>query len=106
MTKTPCQQYAGLSHAQLEEVRANDELALTPEAWFEDERISRTYPEGQRRHLAIKACFDCPVRLECLWDAGLSDVTLEFGIFGGYLASQRRKIAAEMDRRGTPRNNR
>jgi hypothetical protein len=72
-------------------------LALVDAA--EDEKIRLNLI---RRRKARDACYDCPIRLECLGQR--LEAKIEFGIWGGYYPEELRKIederAARSRRRG------
>ena len=65
---------------------------------------ARGYVIGQKRRDALirrrrakQACFDCPMRLQCLQFS--LDNRIPYGTFGGYYEEERREILAEIDRR-------
>lgn len=98
----PCRTFLGVPHASLEAAVEADEMAPTPDMWFEDPNAGRATLDGRRRRRAIMHCHvDCPstARLACTLQ-GLQDGNLEDGIFGGYLPTERRQILTEAKRRG------
>ena len=76
---------------------ACDDNAYHPDQWFPDgsERHNKIDKQEERRQLlnaieALEVCALCPIRQECLDFSFLAPDTVNYGIYGGTLAYERR----------------
>lgn len=70
-----------------------------PDLWFPEEQATQGRPTRgahqrmvERALLAMSICQECPIRARCL-EEGMREENIEHGIWGGYLAGDRIKIA-------------
>lgn len=90
--------------AALESVAHTDgDLAAAQEHAIAEAEAKKTKAQlVRRRHASDECHVNCYLRLQCL-DKGLQPENLQYGIYGGYTAKQRREIVRVRDEKRSRR---